>query len=214
MKNENLAFKRIGAYAIDYILILIISMVFVYLPINPKLDEYIKVSDSYTTVLDDYSKGSITSAEFNTKTMDLSYDMNKNGMVYIGCSIIVAFLYYGVFAYVTDGQTLGKKLMKIKIVSKEEKSAKIYQYFIRTFLINGVIMNIVTLIAVNFNKGTYNSIYSTSSNLNLAFLLIVFLTIVFSNENRGLHDRIAGTKVISTKNPEVEIIKKEDDSNE
>lgn len=213
MKNDNLIFKRIGAYLIDYVLILIISMVFVYLPINPKQNAYMEVSEKYTQVMEDYMSEKIGMEEFTKKTNELSYDMNKNGAVYIGCNILVAFLYFGVFAFVTEGQTLGKKLMKIKIVTKENKTAKIYQYFIRTFLINGVIMNIITLIAINFSRSTYFSIYTKASNINLAFLLIVFLSITFSTTGRGVHDYIAGTKVIRAKN-EVEVIEKEKSEDE
>ena len=168
--------------------------------INPKYDQYIEVSDKYNEVLEEYYDKEITVEEFTERTQDLSYSLNKNGYVYIIGDVVIAFLYFGVFAYFTNGQTLGKKLMKLKIVSnKEGKELKIYNYFIRLFILNGVILRIITFIAIWFNKGTYYSIYNFGSNFSTLLELVIFLMILFNQEGRGLHDILAGTKVIDLK---------------
>ncbi len=198
--TNNVALKRIVAYLIDYLVITLISSALVYLTfINPRYDQYIETSNAYNEILQSYYDGDVDANELITETQNLSYELNKNGYVYTIGTIIIIFLYYGVFAYFTKGQTLGKKIMGIKIVSNKGKNLKLYNYFIRAFILNGVIMNLVTLIAVCFKESTYLSIYTVSSNFDTILMIILFLMILFYKDGRGLHDILAGTKVIDVR---------------
>jgi len=202
----NLTFKRVCAYLIDYILITFLSAALVQISfINPKYDEYMELSTTYNNLLQDFNDNKMDISEVAEKQQELSYDLNKNGYVYIIGSITISLLYFGVFAYFTKGQTLGKKVMNIKIVSaKENKELKIYQYFIRTVLLNGILLNLVILIAICFGRNTYNSIFNISSNLNTILEIAIFVTILLNG--RGIHDFVSGTKVISTKEKNEEIL--------
>lgn len=200
--TSNVALKRIVAYLIDYLVITLISSALVYITfINPRYDEYVETSNTYNEVLQNYYSGEIDANELSNQTKELSYDLNSNGYVYTIGNIIIIFLYFGVFAYVTKGQTLGKKIMGIKIVSNKGNNVKWYQYFIRAFILNGVILNILTLIAVCFKESTYLTIYSVASNFDMILMIILFLMILFYKDGRGLHDIIAGTKVIDVRVP-------------
>ena len=103
------------------------------------------------------------------------------------------------FVYFTKGQTLGKKIMGIKIVSNKGKDLKLHNYFIRAFILNGVIMNILTLIAICFKESTYLTIYTVASNFDMILTIVIFLMILFYKDGRGLHDIFAGTKVIDVR---------------
>ncbi|QUH21954.1 RDD family protein [Alkaliphilus sp. B6464] len=87
-------------------------------------------------------------------------------------SLFLFFLYYVVVpCYVLEGQTLGKKIMKIKIINCESYSQPLSlgQYLLREFL------------------GRFLS----------SLLFIGYLMILFTKEGRGLHDIIAKTNVIN-----------------
>jgi len=198
--NNSTIFKRIGAYLIDFLVITVISMMVTRISfINPKYDEYVEVSTKYNNMLNDYYDKKIEIEEFNKQVSEISYDMNKNGYVYIISDIVIIILYFGVFNYISQGRTLGKRAMGLQIVSNKDKSLKIYNYFIRCIILNGIIMDIVTLIAINFSRNTYYDIYGIGSNVNMFLQIIIFLSIMFTASGRGLHDIIAGTKVINTK---------------
>lgn len=200
--TSNVALKRIVAYLIDYLVITLISSALVYLTfINPRYDEYVETSNTYNEVLQNYYSGEIDANELSEQTRELSYELNSSGYVYTIGNIIIIFLYFGVFAYVTKGQTLGKKIMGIRIVSNKGNNVKWYQYFIRAFILNGVILNILTLIAVCFKESTYLTIYSAASNFDMILMIILFLMILFYKDGRGLHDILAGTKVVDVRMP-------------
>lgn len=220
--NTNLTLKRIGAYFIDYLIITLVSTALVQLSfINPKYEEYIAASEEYQTIVDDYYNQDITANELSEKTNEISYELNKNGYVYIIGDIVIAFLYFGVFAYFTKGQTLGKKIFGIKIVrAKNDTELKLSNYFIRTFILNGIILDIIILIAICFKESIYSKIYLMGSNFDTILLIVIFLMILFYKEGRGLHDILAGTKVIDLKksetpiNQEKQLVKEEQEVSE
>ena len=198
--TSNVPLKRIVAYIIDYLLITLVSTALVYITfINPRYDEYLEASKEYNAVAEQYYSKEITAKEFSEQINDLSYELNSTGYVYTIVNIIIIFLYFGVFVYFTKGQTLGKRIMGIKIVSNKGKDLKIYNYFIRAFILNGVILNLCTLIAICFKESTYLKIYSAASNFDLILMIILFLMILFWKDGRGLHDILAGTKVIDVR---------------
>ena len=72
-----------------------------------------------------------------------------------------------------------------------------FNYIVRCVILNGVISNIALLICVYiFN---YNNYYTANYIItNIASILeVIILMMVFMNKDgRGLHDYLAGTKVI------------------
>lgn len=198
--TSNIPLKRIVAYIIDYLLITLVSTALVYITfINPRYDEYVEASKNYNAVAEQYYKQEITAEEFSEQINDLSYELNSTGYVYTIGNIIIIFLYFGVFVYFTKGQTLGKRIMGIKIVSNKGKELKWYNYFIRAFILNGVILNLCTLIAICFKESTYLKIYTAASNFDMILMIVLFLMILFYKDGRGLHDILAGTKVIDVR---------------
>lgn len=198
--NNSIIFKRIGAYLIDLFVITIFSMMVTRISfINPRYDEYIEVSNKYNEMLNDYYDKKIEINEFNKEVSEISYDMNKNGYVYLIGDMVIVILYFGVFNFATKGRTLGKKVMGLQIVSNKDKPLKFYNYFIRCIILNGIIMDVITLIAVCFKRSTYYEIYNIGSNINMLLQVVIFLSIMFTASGRGLHDIIAGTKVVDVK---------------
>lgn len=195
--TSNVALKRVVAYIIDYFVITLISTALVYIPlINPRYDEYVETTNAYNEILQDYYDREIDANELSEQTRDLSYELNSNGYVYTIGNIVIIFLYFGVFVYFTKGQTLGKKIMGIRIVSNKNRELKLHNYLIRAFILNGVILNLLTLIAICFKESTYLTIYTAASNFDMILTIIIFLMVLFYKEGRGLHDILAGTKVV------------------
>lgn len=183
--------------------------------INPNHEKYMESTEKYNELLKEYYDDEVDINELNSESQKIIYELNKNGYIYIIGDIIILFAYFGVFAYFKKGQTFGKKLLKIKIVSNNpEKELKPYNYFIRVFILNSIILNISTLIAICFSEKIYVAINTYASNLDTIILITIALMILFRKDGRGLHDVLSGTKVVDLKvldeeknNKKVEIIK-------
>ncbi len=198
-------FKRFGAYVVDMFIITIICSLFTLVKfINPSYDKYIKASEEYNEVIASFRDEDIDAKEFNEKVRDLEYSLNKNGCIYIGIEIVVIFLYFGLFAYYRKGQTLGKQLFSLQIISSNDKELQLYNYFIRVFILYGIIPSILRLIGVCFNHNIYNTVSLASSYIDTFLGLVIALMILFTKDGRGLHDKLAGTKVIDLKLKETE----------
>ena len=79
----------------------------------------------------------------------------------LSISLVVSFLYFGVFQFFTKGRTLGKTLLGIEVISTDKKELRITQTIIRSSIIedanksilgkNDLIISYVTLVN-NFNE--------------------------------------------------------------
>ena len=64
-----------------------------------------------------------------------------------------------------NGQTLGKKIMKIQIVSSENKKLSMNNYLIRSLLVDSILMNIISIITILLMNKTLKKVSNTSNSL-------------------------------------------------
>lgn len=199
-------FKRIGAYIIDMFIILTIVTLFSKIEIlNPSKEEYNEIMTEYKEVYNDYMAG-ITEGNTNmeeniTKLNDLSYKVSKYSVPTTIINIFVSIVYFVLFAYLNKGQTIGKKILGIKVVdNKTGKNPSFIKVLLRGIILYGYVTSIAsTLILALASKSTYLSSYTYLSFVETTLLLLSFAFILFREDTRGLHDLIAGTKVVNTK---------------
>lgn len=200
--------RRIVAYLIDILFVVLlstaVSMVFIN---NAKYQQRSKQLMNLTKM---YSNGEITKEEYSEQFDTLNYHLTKEG---VGTSIInigVSLVYYVILCYFCHGITLGKYLMKLRIVSSNEKKLNIGHYLIRGLFANLILSNIVSVVFVlTMNQSTFSSIYPKVSNVLTLFLLATMLFMMYRSDGRGLHDLMANTKIISTKETKVKPIVEE-----
>lgn len=206
MNNTNIEkpsfLKRSVAYLIDIILVALlataISMVFID---NTK---YQGRTEELMSLTKNFTEGKITKEEYSEQFDTLNYYLTKEGVgtTIVNCS--VAIVYYVILCYFCHGITLGKYLMKLQIVSANDKELNIGHYLLRGLFVNLILSNLVSIICVyTMNKDTFISIYPKASNVLTIFLLVTLLFMMYRNDGRGLHDLISNTKVISTKEPKI-----------
>ena len=129
--------KRACAYIIDLMLILIISSLFAGIEaLNPNEEKYEETYNQYKTMI---SNASDINSINNEEVINITYDMSKYGISIEIINLVVTVLYFVVFQYLNNGNTLGKTLMKIKVVSKDGKKIKFYQILLRSLIINSIL---------------------------------------------------------------------------
>lgn len=185
-------FKRIFAYMIDYFIILLV-LSFITANINVGSD----ITEKVNNLTNEYKNGNITIEEYNEEVLPLNYELTKRKLPVnvITCVIIIG--YYIVFAYFNKGQTLGKKLCKIRVVNDKGERASIWNILIRSLFIYGIITTLYSLISINFlDIESFNYSVSVVSVIECLFIVISLLMMLYKKDGRGLHDIIAKTKVI------------------
>ena len=192
------SYKRILAYIIDFIFVTLISSILtMFIPVS---DSYIKANEDLMEVMKDYTSGEIDESEYLEKYPNYLYTLNKESVAVSIVLVVVSIGYYVIFACVNDGQTFGKKIMKMKIVSNDSKKLTLNNYLIRSLIINGIFLNILDIVLIIFiKKDSYLAATNALTTVRMALYALTFGMILFSQNGRGLHDIVAGTKVINVK---------------
>ena len=215
-----IVFKRVIAYMIDFLIVSALStMITSNSYINKDYKNYINTYEEYETFYEEYEENeealeealeqeAITEEEYETKleelnssfddkNIDYNYKLIKLSIVSTIISILVILLYFVVIQYYFNGQTLGKWIMKLRIVSNSDKKLNILNYLIRSLILNSVLVNILSIIFVlALSKDGY-LIYNEISYIitNIIEMSIVFM-MFFDKKNRGLHDYLSNTHVV------------------
>ena len=143
---------------------------------------------------------SATNKDFSKTTKKLYYQIEKNSLSEIIIYLTLVIAYFVGFNILTNGQTLGKKIMHLKIKNKTDESQKVsaLQYIIRALPMYQIIYYLVRLISINtLNETNFLTITSGASYFQNILDFIILTMILVSKDGRGLHDIISNTKVIT-----------------
>lgn len=189
--------QRFVAFMIDLFLVsALTTLVTTFIPTNGTID---KLYDQQTKIIENYTSQKITMEEYVNQLVDISYDIAKQTGIATLVGIAISLLYYVLYVYKTDGQTIGKKMMKIKIKKKNDDQLTMNDLLFRTMILQGTLVSIIGFCTILFlDKDTY---LATNSLLNLvqySILLVSFFLIAFTKEKQGLHDKLVGTIVVCT----------------
>ena len=205
------SYKRILAYLIDILIVTCIATILtMFIPVS---EEYTNQMNELNAVLEDYSSGDISETEYLEKFNDISYIVNKESVQVSIVSVVLSTIYFVVLAYYMNGQTFGKKIMKIQVVSANSKKLTMNNYLIRSLIVDSILMNTISIVTILFlEKSSYLKVYDATSTIFGAIYVVIFAMILFRQDGRGLHDLLANTKVISLNDKKVlneETIKEE-----
>ena len=205
-----MSYKRIFAYLIDTLIVTFVASILTMA--IPASSEYTKATEELTTVMEDYSKGEITDSEYLEKANDISYTINKESVSVSIVTVVLTTIYFVVVAYYMNGQTLGKKLMKLKIVAEDNKLT-MNKLLVRSLIIDSILMNMIGIVTILLlNKTLYLKTYDITTTIFGAIYIVTFAMILFKEDGRGLHDMIAKTKVVTIDNQElneIQVVKEE-----
>ncbi len=190
--------RRVVAYLIDIIFVMLLSTAITMVFMNTT--QYQKRTEELMNLTKSYTSGEITKEQYSTQFDEMNYYLTKDGVgtTIVNCS--VAVVYFVILCYFCHGITLGKYIMKLQIVSANDKELNMGHYLLRALFVNLILSNIVSVsFVLLMNKETFISIYPKVSTCLTLFLLASVLFVMYREDGRGLHDLIANTKIISTK---------------
>lgn len=202
-------YRRISAFLIDIFLVTFVSTVFSSISyVNPFIGNYKVAYDEYREIYKSESESVLTnptiknvvdySNKMSKQIYKIDYSMLFNNIYYL----VFSFLYFVLFAYFTNGQTLGKKLFKLKVVRQDGEKVKLSNLMLRTLLsgssifmgVNIIVVIQLLLLMIPQNQAYFYAILFSSM---ISYIIeIIGLVLLFSKEHRSLDDIIGSTKVI------------------
>lgn len=195
MKNKAYFVQRLAAYIVDIMLISVISSLLTYPFTNN--DTVKKLNEQSTEVVQNYVNQKIDTTSYLSQSIDLSYEHSK----VVGFSniimIVILVLYFIVFQIYQDGQTLGKKLMKIKIIKNDDSSLTMNNMIIRELVNNFILADILVAIITLFGKNAYFYGSIIVEVIQYIIIIVTLFMLIIRKDGRGVADFIAGTRVVN-----------------
>lgn len=194
MKKNNIVGRRMLAYIIDiFIVSLLVGLIF--FNHNTRVDE--SRSRDLMKIIDDYSNEVISTEEYLNKYIDIIYQENQDNFDENIIYFVVSVGYFLIFQFLNGGVSIGKKLMKIRIVANDKKEVKIWQLLVRVCLINEILPMMLLLIITKILTGYSFLIgYGIVSFMRSLIIIICGLTLLVSKKHIAFHDRLSNSHVI------------------
>lgn len=191
--------KRIIAFVIDIVIVSLVVSLINLLPLDPYKDKYKDAYEKYNEVVQKSTEDEKN--DYKDEIIELNYEVYKYRTYSSMFSATALILYFGVLPLVMNGQTLGKKIMKLRVISNNEKKLNFWKYLIRIVILNNIWLSLINIGAVYVVNGVkfYYVTYVISMLSSLIYMLNLIM-VMFRKDNRGLHDMVAGTKVIEVSN--------------
>lgn len=187
-------FERMGAYLVDT---LIVSLIFSLICLG--LGNTTSKTQELMGELDEkLLEETITPEEYLEEYQDLLYDYQKETVLQSGISVALTIAYYVVFQYMNKGQTLGKKLLKLRVVDIDtNEPISILKGLLRSLFTLSILSSTISIpLLYIVNKNIYFPIYSSLIIIEGIFVLTTIIFILYKKEKRGLHDIMTKTTVI------------------
>lgn len=186
--------ERLLAFFLDSIIVLLISSLIASNFSNKKLE---KLQTELENTMTNYMQGELTMEEYLEETQNLTYEIEKNSTGINLVQLVISIGYFIIFTYLNKGQTLGKKLLRLKIVNEKEEKPTILQIILRTSIIYQILPSLLIIISVMLiQKEYFLTIYSILTMITYIFILVSAIMILYRNDKLGIQDILSKTKVV------------------
>jgi len=192
--RKALFLQRFVAFIIDMLIVSLIAS-FITAPfIDAKKEE--EQSNKAVELIQKYQNQEISIDEYTSQYKNTSFQLAKASGLTSIVSILISVIYFVVFQTLKKGQTLGKKLMKIRVISTDGELSY-NQMIFRSMIANSILVDILIFIALLFNS-SHVYFYCSIIFESLGYILMFISMIMIMNKNNGLavHDKLVHTMVI------------------
>lgn len=188
--------KRIIAYLIDSVMLTVIILNFfpVFYSDNIKIRE---LEENRQQLNNSYIEEKITYKEYVKKSAEITYELEKEQVMLNVIDAVLLICIYIIVPFFLGGSTIGKKIMRIKIINEDGTKPSLNTLFIRSLFINGLAYVLVALACIFvLNSFAYFIVASIFTIFEFLLVIISFFMISYRHDKQGLHDLIAHTKVV------------------
>ena len=186
--------SRLLAYIFDFIIASLIATIITQGFTTKKIE---KLNTKLENAITEYTNGEVTMDEYIDNTREITYELEKASIPSNTVYIVIYIGYFIIFQFLNNGQTLGKKLMKIKVVNNEEEKPNLTQIIIRTLFIDQILLNLIIIIIVSFlSKKLFFNCYYIIVGVQYLFMMVTSIMILYRKDKLALQDIMSKTMVV------------------
>lgn len=190
--------KRAIAYVIDMIIlgVLVFGMLLVFNV--DKNENIIELKSQMQQLATDYLDDSITYENYINQYAETTYLIDREEIFVNIVNTMLIMIIYIFIPFYMGGSTLGKKLMKIKVVKDDGSKVSLNILFFRSLLINYLGYLLIALASIFIlNNFSYFVVTLILTILEILLVIISSFMILYRHDKQGLHDLIVHTKVVN-----------------
>ena len=193
VENKARFYQRVLAYIVDALLIAFVATLITY----PFRSESVKkVDNQIVETTQKALQGKIKAEAYSVQMNDLAYEKAQLDGISNVVTILLGVIYYIVYQGLTKGQTLGKRLLKIKIVKNDKSELTYNDLILRNLLNNFIIFDILLAVFALIGKKPFLAAYKCIDVAQLAIIIGSVFMIAIRNDGRSIMDLVANTKVV------------------
>ena len=186
--------KRFLAYLIDIILVCtimgIISAIFTTKNATVLSNQFLELNEQVINTKLDFGI-------YYSRVADITLSLDRENFMINIINCVIIILYFVVLPLYKNGQTLGKKIFKIKIVREDKEDLTANELIIRNIVVNGLLNTFLAFCLVFLLSGfEYFTITSILGFIQFVLVVVSACMIIFRKDKKGLHDIITKTKVV------------------
>ena len=139
-------FDRLSAYFVDMVIIYIITLIIASCGLTSTTDSY---NDKIKELTESYTNNLVTEEEFIDNYTSIIYENQKSNVIFLGVGTAIVIAYFVIFQYMNKGQTIGKKLLHLRVVDKDKKKQPTFiKFLIRELFIFNIASGILSIVFV------------------------------------------------------------------
>ncbi len=186
--------QRISAFLIDAFIVLLVTSLIASPFINVK--KINSLNEKSADIISKYQKKEISTKEYVAEYLNVSYDIAKKSGISTLISILIGLVMYVVVPLYNNGQTIGKKLLKIKVISRVG-DLEANQLIFRAFIANSILVDLISvLLILTASRSVYFYCYGMFTLIQYVITVISIFMIMYSKKGYAIHDLIAHTQVV------------------
>ena len=186
-------FKRFLSYLVDIILVSIVATL-IALPFRTESVD--KVDNQILEVTQKALQGKIKTETYTTQLNELAYQKAKLDGISNIIIILISVLNFIVYQGITKGQTIGKKLLKIKIVKINGNELTFNDLIFRNLLNNFIFFDILLAVFALIGRKPYIYGYRSINIVETILLIVSVFMIAIRKDGRSVMDLLTNTMVV------------------
>jgi len=189
--------KRLVAFTLDA---LIFSLIFgIFTMIIPESNNVTVLNSQLSNLSENVLNNELTIRTYFNQYAGIIHSLDKELFLNNLFNLVLMIGYFAILPFYFNGQTFGKKIMKIKVV-KDNGTLTMNDLIIRNIIINGFLFSLIGFAIIFLvNAWTYFIIVSILCFIEFLLVIISVFMILYRHDKKGLHDLWCKTSVVEEK---------------